>query len=163
MDLRHVGQKAPVLSPWPGLGIGFAPAAEGCDVRITGRAEDRLRDAAEAVAAKDPGRAEGVRVELIEEISGDAPALAAEDKPGPVDILAADAGGPLPGKTVDAGPDALAIRSDAMRSVLRATISTRRCATVGAFAAADTFHSSAQASHVTRSMPCCDGGAIRGF
>lgn len=126
MDLGIVGKKALVMSSSRGLGLGIAEALaeEGCDVLLTGRTEDRLRAAAEAITARGKGRADWVRVDLTEENSVDVMAKAAEDRLGQVDILVNNTGGPPPGRMVDAEPDVLALQFDAM--VLRVVSLTRR-------------------------------------
>ncbi|MGB3553933.1 MAG: SDR family oxidoreductase [Jannaschia sp.] len=125
MDLGIAGKKALVMSSSRGLGLGIAEAlaAEGCDVLLTGRTEEKLRAAAEAITAKGAGRADYVRVDLTEEMSVDVLAKAAEDKLGRVDILVNNTGGPPPGRMVDAEPDVLALQFDAM--VLRVVSLTK--------------------------------------
>ena len=126
MDLGIAGKKALVMSSSRGLGLGIAEAlaAEGCDVLLTGRTEDKLRAAAEAITAQGSGRAYFVRVDLTEEMSVDVLAAAAEEKLGQVDILVNNTGGPPPGRMVDAEPDVLALQFDAM--VLRVVALTKR-------------------------------------
>jgi 3-oxoacyl-[acyl-carrier protein] reductase len=126
MDLGIAGKKALVMSSSRGLGLGIAEAlaAEGCDVLLTGRTEDKLRAAAEAITARGSGRAYFVRVDLTEEMSVDVLAAAAEEKLGQVDILVNNTGGPPPGRMVDAEPDVLALQFDAM--VLRVVALTKR-------------------------------------
>jgi 3-oxoacyl-[acyl-carrier protein] reductase len=126
MDLGIAGRKALVMASSRGLGLGIAEAlaAEGADVLITGRSENRLRAAAEAITARGAGRADHVAVDLAEETSVDALAAAAEEKLGRVDILVNNTGGPPPGRMVDAEPDVLAFQFDAM--VLRVVSLTGR-------------------------------------
>ena len=126
MDLGIAGRKALVMSSSRGLGLGIARAlaAEGCDVLLTGRTEDRLRAEAEAITARGAGRADFVRVDLTEEMSVDVLAEAAERVLGHVDILVNNTGGPPPGRMVDAEPDVFALQFDAM--VLRVVSLTKR-------------------------------------
>ena len=126
MDLGLKDRRAVVMSSSRGLGLGIAEAlaAEGCRVLITGRTEDRLHDAAQAITARGGGRADYVRVDLAEEMSVDLLADAAEAKLGGVDILVNNTGGPPPGRMVDVEPDVLAFQFDAM--VLRVVSLTKR-------------------------------------
>lgn len=126
MDLGIAGKKALVMSSSRGLGLGIAEAlaAEGCDVLLSGRTEDKLRAAAEAITARGAGKADYVCVDLTEPSSVDTLADAAEAKLGQVDILVNNTGGPPPGQMVDADPEVLAAQFDAM--VLRVVSLTKR-------------------------------------
>jgi 3-oxoacyl-[acyl-carrier protein] reductase len=126
MDLGIAGKKALVMSSSRGLGLGIAEAlaAEGADVLLTGRSEDRLRAAAEAITARGAGRAAFVTVDLTEASAADTLAEAAEAHLGQVDILVNNTGGPPPGKIMDAEPDVLAAQFDAM--VMRVAALTKR-------------------------------------
>ena len=59
MDLGLSGKRAIVLSSSRGLGRGIAEAlaAEGAHVLMTARSGDRLKEAADAIGKKGPGRA----------------------------------------------------------------------------------------------------------
>jgi 3-oxoacyl-[acyl-carrier protein] reductase len=95
MDLGLEGKVALVMAASKGLGRAVATslAREGAQVAITGRSEDRLREAADAVG---PGT-----VTLVAD-TGDLDGLAAlpgqvEERLGPVDILVINTGGPPAG------------------------------------------------------------------
>jgi 3-oxoacyl-[acyl-carrier protein] reductase len=126
MDLGLKGKRALVMSSSRGLGLGIAEAlaAEGCDVLLTGRTEDRLRDAARAITERGAGRADFVRVDLTDDTAVDTLAAAAAEKLGQVDILVNNTGGPPPGRMVEAEPDMLARQFEAM--VLRVADLTKR-------------------------------------
>lgn len=99
MDLGLKGRKALITGASAGLGAAaaLALAAEGAEVTINGRSEERLKASAEA----------------IEQATGHKPALLVGDvavqsdldhiksELGPVDILVSNAGGPPPGQFTD--------------------------------------------------------------
>jgi len=103
MDLGIAGKVALVTGGSAGIGLAAAKslAREGCDVCVSARSPERLADAVvelqefggvvHAVLAdvEDPGAAERVVRET-------------RDVLGPIDILVANAGGPPPGRFVDA-------------------------------------------------------------
>ena len=66
MDLGLAGKKALVLAASQGLGFGVAEklAEEGADVMLTGRSEERLIPAVDAIQAKTGGRAHFVVADL---------------------------------------------------------------------------------------------------
>ena len=66
MDLGLKGKKALLLASSQGLGLGVATTlcAEGADVLICGRVEDKLRDAADGLNASGPGKASYVVADL---------------------------------------------------------------------------------------------------
>jgi 3-oxoacyl-[acyl-carrier protein] reductase len=98
MDLGLSGKKAVVLAASQGLGLGVAErlAQEGADVVITGRSQDRLRAAADAINANSGGRAHVIVADLA--ASGVATRIvdAARSALGSIDILVNNSGGPPP-------------------------------------------------------------------
>ena len=94
MDLGLAGKRAVVLSSSRGLGRGIAEAlaGEGAHVMMTARSGDRLKEAAEAINAKGPGRASTFVGDLKEHVQ--AIFEAAQKELGGVDILVANTGGP---------------------------------------------------------------------
>ncbi len=94
MDLGLSGKRAIVLSSSRGLGRGIAEslAAEGAHVLMTARSGDRLKEAAEAINARGPGRA----ASFVGDLKDNVQAIhdAAMKELGGVDILIANTGGP---------------------------------------------------------------------
>ena len=115
MDLGISGKRALVMSSSRGLGLGIAEALadEGVHVLLTGRSEDRLRAAAEAIVARG-GKADWVGADLARADSVEVLAEAAESKLGGVDILICNTGGPPPGRMVEADLSVLAKNFDTM-------------------------------------------------
>jgi 3-oxoacyl-[acyl-carrier protein] reductase len=103
MDLGLKGKKALILASSQGLGLGVATAlcAEGADVLICGRVEDKLRDAADALTSAGSGTATYLVADLGDPSSAAALFAAATESLGGVDILVNNTGGPPPG-TVEA-------------------------------------------------------------
>ncbi len=105
MDLGIDGRRAAVAAGSSGLGLGAARAllAEGAQVAICGRDEDRLDRAVEDLGSDvvslvcDVGSAEG-GAEFV--------GLAAEALGGPIDILVPNAGGPPAGNFASTDVDA---------------------------------------------------------
>jgi 3-oxoacyl-[acyl-carrier protein] reductase len=116
MDLGLTGKRALVMSSSRGLGLGCAEAlaAEGAHVLLTGRSADKLAEAAAAITAKGPGKADYVVADLTDKAAVDTLVKAAEDVLGGVDILVNNTGGPPPGRMVDADPAVLAAQFDTM-------------------------------------------------
>lgn len=104
MDLGLTGKRALVMSSSRGLGLGIAEslAAEGADVLLTGRSEDKLRAAAERINARGAGKAAWVAADLGDPGAVEVMTRAAEEAMGGVDILLANTGGPPPGRMADA-------------------------------------------------------------
>lgn len=121
MDLGLTGKRALVMSSSRGLGLGIAEAlaAEGANVLLTGRTEDRLKANVEAINARGAGKADYVVADLTDAASAKALVEAAEGKLGGVDILLANTGGPPPGRMADADLDVMARLFDMM--VMRVT------------------------------------------
>ncbi|RLA28935.1 MAG: 3-oxoacyl-ACP reductase, partial [Gammaproteobacteria bacterium] len=103
MDLGLKGKKALILASSQGLGLGVATAlcAEGADVLICGRVDDKLRDAADALTSAGSGTATYLVADLGDPSSAAALFAAATESLGGVDILVNNTGGPPPG-TVEA-------------------------------------------------------------
>lgn len=103
MDLGLAGKKALVMSSSRGLGAGIAEAlaAEGVDVLITGRGEDRLAALAETINARGAGKAVPVVADLADPECAGILARAVKQHLGGADILIANTGGPPPGRMVD--------------------------------------------------------------
>lgn len=103
MDLGLNGKKALLLASSQGLGLGVATAlcAEGADVLISGRVEEKLRDATDVLNASGPGKASYVVADLGDSSSAASLYAAATESLGSVDILVNNTGGPPPG-TVEA-------------------------------------------------------------
>ena len=115
MDLEIRGNVALVMAASKGLGRATAVslARQGARVAITGRSEDRLKEAAAEVGAQT--------VPLVAD-TGELEALAAlpgrvEDALGPIDILVLNTGGPSPGGAL---AHDLATWEDAYRSLVLA-------------------------------------------
>src|SRR5215216_7932833 len=89
MDLGLAGKRAIVLSSSRGLGRGIAEAlaAEGAHVLMTARSGDRLKEAADAIGKKGPGRASTFVGDLKDNV--EAIHAAAMKELGGVDILVA--------------------------------------------------------------------------
>lgn len=102
MDLGIQGKKALVLASSQGLGLGIATkmCAEGADVLITGRIEDKLIAVCNELNKDCSGTAEYVVTDLSESDSANKLYSEATQKLGKVDILVNNTGGPPPG-TVD--------------------------------------------------------------
>jgi 3-oxoacyl-[acyl-carrier protein] reductase len=94
MDLGLKGRKALVTGASKGLGFGCAQAlaAEGSQVFVVSRDEERISKAAEKLGAAGYLAADVARGEDCERV-----VAAAADKLGGLDILVANAGGPPPG------------------------------------------------------------------
>ena len=107
MDLGLAGKRALVLSSSRGLGRGIAEAiaAEGADVMLTARSEDRLKAAAEAINGRGRGRASYLAAELKDSVEA-VHAKSVEALGGPIDILVANTGGPPAGTALSVQPDA---------------------------------------------------------
>lgn len=116
MDLGLKGKKALVMSSSRGLGLGIAEAlaAEGVEVLLTGRSEDRLKENAEAINARGAGKAHYVAADLADEGCVDVLEKAVAEKLGGADILVNNTGGPPPGRMADADLDVLPKQIDMM-------------------------------------------------
>ncbi|MDB5512204.1 MAG: short-chain dehydrogenase/reductase [Enterovirga sp.] len=115
MDLGLTGKRALVLSSSRGLGRGIAEAlaAEGADVMLTARSEDKLKAAADAINARGAGRASYMTADLKSDAAG-IHARAVEALGGPIDILVANTGGPPAGTATAVEPDTYGAQFDAM-------------------------------------------------
>jgi 3-oxoacyl-[acyl-carrier protein] reductase len=102
MDLGLKGRKALVTGASKGLGFGCAQAlvAEGAQVFLVSRDEERIRAAAEKVGAAGHLAADLARGDACERAVNDA-----AGRLGGLDILVANAGGPPPGTFDSTGID----------------------------------------------------------
>jgi 3-oxoacyl-[acyl-carrier protein] reductase len=114
MDLGLSGKRAIVLSSSRGLGRGIAEAlaAEGAHVLMTARSGDRLKEAADAITAKGPGRAATFVGDLKDNV--EAIHQAAVKALGGVDILVANTGGPPARTPLTVQPDEWVPQFEAM-------------------------------------------------
>jgi 3-oxoacyl-[acyl-carrier protein] reductase len=105
MDLGLKGKRALVLSSSRGLGLGVAQslAAEGCDVMMTARSEERLESAASAINAAGRGRG----YTFVGDLASDVERIhrAAVDAMGGIDVLVANTGGPPARTALNVQPD----------------------------------------------------------
>jgi len=115
MDLGLKGKRALVMSSSRGLGLGIAQAlaAESAEVLLTGRSEDKLKAAVEAINAKGHGTARWITCDLNDPASVDVLAQAAADMGG-ADVFVANTGGPPPGRMADADQQVLETQMQAM-------------------------------------------------
>jgi len=127
MDLGIGGKRALVLASSQGLGLGIAHAlcAEGANVLICGRVEDKLAAAAAELNAAGPGKAAFAVVDLAERSAAAALYAAAREKLGGVDILVNNTGGPPPGTTE--APDAEQWRAQIDTMLIRVIEITNLC------------------------------------
>lgn len=102
MDLGLAGKGALVLASSRGLGLGVAKAlaAEGARVLITGRSEERLKAAVDAVMAAGSGSASYVVADLGMPDAVQDLARTAQARLDSVDILVNNTGGPPPGSVL---------------------------------------------------------------
>lgn len=96
MDLELRGKRALVTASSRGLGLGIATvlAAEGADVLLCGRSEDRLKAAVRDIGALAAGRAHHHVVDLKDPDSANEIHQAALASLGGIDILVNNTGGP---------------------------------------------------------------------
>ncbi|TDR93412.1 SDR family oxidoreductase [Enterovirga rhinocerotis] len=115
MDLGLTGKRALVLSSSRGLGRGIAEslAAEGANVVLTARSEDKLKAAADAINARGKGRASYIAADLAADVPG-VHAKAVEALGGPIDILISNTGGPPAGTALSVKPEAWTPQFQAM-------------------------------------------------
>ncbi|MFH0954298.1 MAG: SDR family oxidoreductase [Verrucomicrobiota bacterium] len=104
MNFGLEGRKALIGGASRGLGLATAQAlaAEGCEVAIVSRSEDRLREAAKTF---ENGQVLTIAADLSTE-QGVSKCLAEADAWGPVDVLVNNTGGPPAGRTFDADDQA---------------------------------------------------------
>jgi 3-oxoacyl-[acyl-carrier protein] reductase len=114
MDLGLSGKRAIVLSSSRGLGRGIAEAlaAEGAHVLMTARSGERLKEVADAITAKGPGRAATFVGDLKDNV--EAIHQAAVKALGGVDILVANTGGPPARTPLTVQPDEWVPQFEAM-------------------------------------------------
>ena len=99
MDLGLKGKRAVVLASSSGLGLGIAGmlCAEGANVLLSGRSQDKLENAADRLTNIGPGSASYLVVDLSDPTSATSLFGAAKEALGGVDILVNNTGGPPPG------------------------------------------------------------------
>jgi 3-oxoacyl-[acyl-carrier protein] reductase len=99
MDLGLKGKVALVAGASQGLGYAIAErlAAEGARVVVASRDEERVRGAAERIAAGTGGEAAGVALDVRDPDAGERFVEAAREAFGDPSILVTNAGGPPPG------------------------------------------------------------------
>jgi 3-oxoacyl-[acyl-carrier protein] reductase len=115
MDFGLKGKRALVLSSSRGLGRGIAEAiaAEGADVMLTARSEDKLKAASDAINSRGAGRAFYMAADLKADLAS-IHARAVEALGGPIDILVANTGGPPPGTALSVDSDLWTAQFEAM-------------------------------------------------
>ncbi|MEL6197046.1 MAG: SDR family oxidoreductase [Pseudomonadota bacterium] len=118
MDLGIADKKAVVLASTRGLGraIAEALAADGAHVLLAGRSAEKLQTVARDIRAAG-GRCDWTLCDLAEKTAAQALDRAAEEVLGQVDILVLNAGGPPPGRMIDA--DLEVMRTHFETSVMR--------------------------------------------
>jgi 3-oxoacyl-[acyl-carrier protein] reductase len=104
MDLGIAGRTALVCASTSGLGLATATALahDGARVVVTGRTEERVRDAAAGL----PG-AVGIALDLVEPGGAEALYRATVERVGEPDILVLNGPGPAPGSARDVGPEGI--------------------------------------------------------
>lgn len=127
MDLGIKGKKGLVLASSQGLGLGIATqlCAEGADVMLCGRVEEKLAAAAQKLSAAGPGSATYCVADLSDKDAALTLYTAAKEAFGKVDILVNNTGGPPPG-TVDT-PDTDQWRSQIDTMLIRVIEITNLC------------------------------------
>lgn len=108
MDLGISGKRALVLAASRGLGLGIANAlaAEGVQVLICGRTEEKLKANCAAIIASG-GKADYIVADLGEAHFVETMVQAVQEKLGGIDILVNNTGGPTPGTTEDMNAEKL--------------------------------------------------------
>jgi 3-oxoacyl-[acyl-carrier protein] reductase len=108
MDLGISGRRAALPAASAGLGLGAARAlvAEGVEVAICGRDEDRLAQATAELQAIGGGAVHGLVADVGTAAGAAAFVAGATRVLGGVDILVPNAGGPPAGGFADTDPDA---------------------------------------------------------
>lgn len=127
MDLGLTDKRALVLASSSGLGLGIAGklCAEGANVLLCGRSQDKLENAADALSNLGPGSAHYMVADLADEQSASALFSAAGETLGGVDILVNNTGGPPPGGVEGQGAEVWRSQFDTM--VLRLIEMTNLC------------------------------------
>ena len=106
MDLEIAGKRAVVLASSRGLGLGIAEAlaAEGADVLICGRSQDKLASNCQVINDRRAGKASFLSADLADANFANNVYGAALKELGGVDILVNNTGGPPPGGAVGMDP-----------------------------------------------------------
>lgn len=99
MDLGLKDKRALVLASSGGLGLGIATklCAEGANVMLCGRSQDKLENAADALTNTGPGSAHYMVADLSDPDTAQALFAAATETLGGIDVLVNNTGGPPPG------------------------------------------------------------------
>jgi 3-oxoacyl-[acyl-carrier protein] reductase len=107
MDLGLQERTAVVCASTGGLGeaIARALAAEGANVVVSGRRQDRAEQIARGLQEAGPGRAFGIGCDLMAERGADALHAAAIDAFGGIDVLVLNGPGPKAGGAADVTGD----------------------------------------------------------
>jgi 3-oxoacyl-[acyl-carrier protein] reductase len=126
MDLGIKGKRALVLASSQGLGLGIASklCAEGADVVISGRSEDKLA-AARSLTDSGPGTAHYVVSDLSQADAAQNLHGSATEALGGIDILVNNTGGPPPSSIVGVDPQSWKQHFDTM--VVRVIEITELC------------------------------------
>ncbi|MCB2227482.1 MAG: SDR family oxidoreductase [Desulfarculaceae bacterium] len=108
MDLGIKGRAALVAGSSKGLGLAVARglAAEGCNLALAARSQDKLDTLASRMEAEFGVEVWAQAVDLSERGAAQALAEAAAKRYGKIDILVNNAGGPPPGRFEELGEDA---------------------------------------------------------
>jgi 3-oxoacyl-[acyl-carrier protein] reductase len=102
VDYGLTGKRSLILASSRGLGKGIAEAlaAEGSNVLLCGRSEDKLAAAAAGINANGQGTAQYTTIDLSDKDASSALFDVAMEKLGGVDILVNNTGGPPPGSII---------------------------------------------------------------
>lgn len=128
MDLGLAGKAALVCGASQGLGraIAEAIAAEGADVMVCSRSEERIGRARDDIAASTGARVEAVAADLTEPAGVDRAVSAAHEAFGRIDVLVTNTGGPPSGPFEDHGPEvwkqAIAQNLESVVNLVRAVL-----------------------------------------
>ncbi len=127
MDLGISGKRALVLASSQGLGLGIATklCAEGADVMLCGRGDEKLAAAARELNELGPGNAEYTVIDLTKADAASVLYAATKKTMGGVDILVNNTGGPPPGTV--ATPDSDAWREQIDTMLIRVIEITNLC------------------------------------
>jgi 3-oxoacyl-[acyl-carrier protein] reductase len=127
MDLGLTGKRALVLASSRGLGLGIAEAlaAEGVNVLLCGRSEDKLAAGVATINSRGQGAANYTTVDLGDEAAATNLFATATEKLGGVDILVNNTGGPPPGTV--SGVESASWRAQFEAMVLRVFEITDLC------------------------------------
>lgn len=127
MDLGISGKRALVLASSQGLGLGIASklCAEGAEVMLCGRVEEKLAAAVQILNEAGPGNAHFTVADLTDPSAATKLYSAAKTVMGGVDILVNNTGGPPPGTV--AAPDTELWRAQIDTMLIRVIEITNLC------------------------------------